>query len=362
MRGVSILLVLLHHFNIAYTLRDTVLARLVGWDALHAVVRNGNYAVTMFFAISGFLITENADRRWGSLSNIKMTTFYRYRAARILPCVLLLLLVVNTLAAADIAIFKNRPEFGGPIPFWIVDAASLTFWMNVLMSYAGWLNYVLCVQWSLSIEEVFYFSFPILCLLLRREAFLLLVWSIFIIIGPIWRATHQLSEYAELNSYLSCFDGIAFGCCAAVLSKRVNLHPWFAAPAIFVVAFVMSCFYLWDSIGNTAVYGVTLIALGTAVLLILQKSAGLPRSNPVLALLRLNGRLSYELYLFHLVILAGLRTLWLPDTASALAKMLILVAYLGSSLCLAAFISRYYSDPLNRRIRNVTSSHHATAT
>lgn len=42
-RGVSILLVLLHHFNNAYRLDDTPLARAVGWEAVHAVVRNGTY-------------------------------------------------------------------------------------------------------------------------------------------------------------------------------------------------------------------------------------------------------------------------------------------------------------------------------
>jgi peptidoglycan/LPS O-acetylase OafA/YrhL len=53
-RGVSILLVLLHHFNIAYVLSDMAVARTFGWDAVHAVVRNGNYGVTMFFVISGY--------------------------------------------------------------------------------------------------------------------------------------------------------------------------------------------------------------------------------------------------------------------------------------------------------------------
>lgn len=67
MRGISIVLVLLHHFNIAYRMDDTILTRIVGWEALHAVFRNGNYAVTMFFAISGFLMTSKADRRWGGL-------------------------------------------------------------------------------------------------------------------------------------------------------------------------------------------------------------------------------------------------------------------------------------------------------
>lgn len=63
-RGVAILLVLLNHFNIAYRLDDTSLAGVFGWDAVRAVARNGNYGVTIFFVVSGYLITSNAEPRW----------------------------------------------------------------------------------------------------------------------------------------------------------------------------------------------------------------------------------------------------------------------------------------------------------
>ena len=63
LRGLSILLVLLHHFNIAYPLRDTLLAGLPGWPLPQAIARNGNYGVTIFFVISGFLITDVYKRQ-----------------------------------------------------------------------------------------------------------------------------------------------------------------------------------------------------------------------------------------------------------------------------------------------------------
>jgi peptidoglycan/LPS O-acetylase OafA/YrhL len=154
LRGISILLVLFHHFNIAYRLNDTFLSRVFGWEAVRAVARNGNYGVTMFFVISGYLITANAFRRWSEPRHVDVGVFYGLRIARIVPCLLLLLAVVNALALAGIAIFQNNSPAGTPVSFWIVNLASLTFWMNVLIGTHGWTNYALGVLWSLSVEEV----------------------------------------------------------------------------------------------------------------------------------------------------------------------------------------------------------------
>jgi peptidoglycan/LPS O-acetylase OafA/YrhL len=85
MRGVSILLVLFHHFNIAYHLSDTSLATMPGWNAVRAIARNGNYGVTMFFVISGFLITSNAKRRWSALNRVDCRAFYALRFVRVAP-------------------------------------------------------------------------------------------------------------------------------------------------------------------------------------------------------------------------------------------------------------------------------------
>jgi peptidoglycan/LPS O-acetylase OafA/YrhL len=260
-------------------------------------------------------------------------------------------LIVNTLATLKVDIFENHSEFGSPVSLWMVDLASMTFWMNVLMSYAGWLNYVLCVQWSLSIEEVFYLSFPILCILLKRESLLLAAWGVFIVMGPIWRATHQISEYTELNSYLSCFDGIAFGCCAAVVSKHVRLPSWMIISVQTIVAVAMAWLYLSWPIGETAVYGVTLMAFGTAILLIAQASASSARNSLMSEPAKFCGRLSYELYLFHLIILGGLRTIWSPDATTGDWNLLLLVVYFGLSVAAAFLISKLYSEPLNRRFR-----------
>lgn len=353
-RGVSILLVLFHHFNIAYRLNDTLLARAFGWDAVRAVARNGNYGVTMFFVISGYLITSNAERRWSGLSGIDARAFYRLRIARIVPCLLLLLGTVNLLALAGVAIFQNHAPAGTAVSFWLVNLASLTFWMNVLVGMHGWVNYPLGVLWSLSVEEVFYLFFPILCLVLRRESRLLVFWAAIILIGPVYRFAHQGDEGGFLYAYFASFDGIAIGCCTALLAKRIRLRGRAATLLQGVVVAAMVFLYLVGPIAETNVLGVTGMALGTAVLL--WGASGRSATTPAVggAVLRgfeWFGRLSYELYLFHLIVLGAMRTLWPPHDVTGDVKLLLLVGFLVLSAALSTAIARLYSEPLNGGIR-----------
>ncbi|WGS52748.1 acyltransferase [Paraburkholderia sp. D15] len=356
-RGVSIVLVLFHHFNIAYRLNDTSLASAFGWQAVRAVARNGNYGVTMFFVISGFLITSNAMRRWPGFERVDLRVFYTLRLARIVPCLLLLLAIVNAGASMGIAIFGNHAPMGTAVSFWQVNLASLTFWMNVLIGKYGWVNYPLGVLWSLSVEEVFYLSFPLLCVTLRRESRLLAFWLVIAAIGPLYRFTHQGDEGGFLYAYFACFDGIAIGCCAAVLAKRVALQGRTACWLQGVVAAAMAFIYLCAPIAETNVLGVTAMALGTAMLLMGAATSGQQehahgdrkRRGSVLAWF---GRHSYELYLFHLVVLGGLRTIWPPLMTAGNEKLLLLAAFFVLSALLSACIARFFSEPLNGTIRD----------
>ncbi len=357
-RGVSILLVLLNHFNIAYRLDDTMLAQLLGWEAVRAVVRNGNYGVTLFFVVSGYLITSNADRRWAGLANVHARTFYGFRAARIIPCLLLLVTAVNLLGLGGMALFRNHAEHGQTPPLWLVDLAALTFWMNVLIGRYGWVNYALGILWSLSVEEVFYLSFPILCRVLRNERQLLAFLVAVIVAGPLYRLAHQGNEAGFLYAYFASFDGIAIGCCAALLAKRVDLRGRAASAMVACTAAGMAVLYLSGSIGQTNILGMTAMGLGSGLLLLAahrQPTSTVIDRSRLLKGLGWLGRLSYELYLFHLVVLGAMRTIVPSRSAAGDTKLLLLVAFLLLSALLGALVARWYAEPLNRHIRQVLS-------
>ena len=94
LRGLSILLVVVHHLALRIPLRKTALADVLPDRLLAALNWNGWSAVFVFFVVSGFLIAGHAIARWGALPRPDLRAFYVRRAARILPLLLALLVVL----------------------------------------------------------------------------------------------------------------------------------------------------------------------------------------------------------------------------------------------------------------------------
>jgi len=363
LRGAAIVLVLLLHFALAYGLRDSPLGVLPK-TVLLAFARNGNYGVTIFFTISGFLITTNALRRWGSLSNISLRDFYVLRVARILPPLLLALSIIVALGAAGLPYFSNT-DGGHHLPtshFWLGAGSVLTFWHNVLMQNTGYFNYSLNIYWSLSVEEMFYLLMPVLCLLLRREWLLATVCGLAIAAGPLYRAAHPDDELYFMYGYLACFDAIALGCIAAVLARRYPLGQRAAQMGRLVSAVAIAALYL-SGIAGHEVFGFSLVALASAVFLVATPAVqGAP--GRVSAGLGWLGRHSYELYLFHIIVLGLMRNLVNRAGLTYLTRLPLFLLFLGTSTLLAALVARYVSEPCNAQLRRrlLLSSGDATPT
>jgi peptidoglycan/LPS O-acetylase OafA/YrhL len=107
-----------------------------------------------------------------------------------------------------------------------------------------------------------------------------------------------------------------------------------------------------------------MMALGTVTLLV---GAHHRPSGPALgghrpfAVLEWLGRLSYELYLFHLIVLELMRAVFPPKLIVGDEKLLHLAAFVVLSYALSAAIAHCYGAPLNRIIRRRVPSIPATA-
>lgn len=353
MRGISILLVLIHHFHIAYRLDQGFFAALLSARFVRAVARNGNYGVTIFFAVSGFLITSTTLERFRELKNVSLRGFYSFRFARIAPNLALLLAIVVPLALAGVPVFASKP---GSAPMGLTVLSILTFTHNLLMQKYAFYNYCLNILWSLSVEEMFYLTFPLVCVLLRKHGLVIALWAAVAVFAPVHRYHYKGNELVALYGYFSCFDGIAIGCIAAVLGRQVRLPAVVCRAIRYFSAAVIVYVYLSEGIMENVVAGVSAVALAAGTILLVTRAEGAmdrPAKNIVSRALGWFGKTSYELYLFHIVVLAALRIAMQRDQLGYYAKPMWFALFMMVSAVSAGFIARFYSEPMNRRLRRV---------
>ena len=349
LRGAAILCVLVLHFALAYGLKNSPLGILPGW--LIQAAYQGNYGVTMFFVISGYLITSTSLHRWGELARIDLAAFYLYRIARLLPALLLALSIIVLLGALDVPFFANSD--GGkdlPASYFIIAIASvLTFWHNLLMQSAGYFNYCLNVYWSLSVEEMFYLLLPLCCRVLRQRHWIMLLCGAAIIAGPIYRSLHAGNEIYFMYGYLACFDAIAIGCLTALLAQNVRLGARSAWWLRLLSSLALALLYV-RGIDGHEIFGFTWIAVASAAFLtgsMVAAPARQRRPGPLQWL----GRHSYELYLFHIIVLAGMRNVVDKAGLAYAERLPWLALFLAATALAAALVARHVTGPANAAIR-----------
>jgi len=365
LRGLSILAVILLHIWIRMRIAglpfDKQLPAWLSW----LLFRNGNNGVTVFFAISGFLITTTSLRRFGSLSAMQPARFYRIRFARIMPSLLLVLAILSALHLAHIDAFTINPARSS-LPRALF--AALTFHLNWLEAARGWLPPNWDVLWSLSIEEMFYLFFPLVCVVLlrRRRGMLLFIalLAIVIALGPFQRAVWAGNDIWKEKAYLGGMDGIALGCLCALFTDRIRRKPvsprlwWTAGIAgsamMLLIALWPGKWLIMKFLGSTGLDG-TFLPIGACLVIAATTLTGM-RGSRLTAPIRWMGRNSYEIYLTHEFIVLWGTMLYVRFQKGPQLLWVAVIALLA--MLPGAALARWFSEPLNAKLRGRPSVPH----
>lgn len=356
-RGLAILFVLMNHVNMQLLFAHVPYTRGLPKQLVSSLVWNGQYGVQMFFAVSGFLITATSLRRWGSLKHVRPRDFYWIRFARIAPLFLLLLLVLSALHLGHVHNFVIRPEVA---TLRTALLAALTFRVNVLEATRGYLPGNWDILWSLSVEEMFYFFFPIACLVFKRVGLFMIVLGCFIVLGPFGRIlfAHGNDVWQEY-SYLGSMDAIAMGSLTAILLTRTHLQRA-ALVCLGICGTALVSFVLLFSLNTQAVrleragLDMSILALGTCMLIAVAAETGW-RSPLALAPIRWMGQRSYEIYLSHMFVVIALSTFLVRAEMPNAAVPVLFLTVIAFAAIAGALVARVYVEPLNRWLRAYSS-------
>lgn len=354
LRGMAILFVLLHHLGLRVPLRSTSLADLIPRWFLDGLNFSGYEAVFTFFVLSGFLIAQRSIARWGSLGTIDLGAFYVRRFARIVPGMLgvvALLSALHILRTPDFVIQGREQSLEGAI------ASALGLHLNWYEAKTGYLPGGWDVLWSLSIEAVFYIGFPVACVLLRSRSLLLSATLLLALSLPIARSQIGDNAIWQQKAYVPGLSAIALGVAGTLMSTslpstracRLSLR---LCGLVGLSAVLFAGSWLWKGLQH----GVMLVLTGSTLCILLSATGAGEVARGFRWIARC-GRMSYEVYLTHMLVVLGVCRWWRLWQWPGEHAWLVYLMVVPLCLLLGGAYSRYFTTPAERWIRGALLSH-----
>ena len=218
------------------------------WNFICDFLGFGIRGVSLFFAISGFIIATKLFRELNASGTISLKAFYLRRVFRILPvsvAVILMYSLLNILGynyipwleiLSCLLSFRN---YGDLLPITLTSVRGSH--MNVF--------------WSLSIEEHFYFLLPSFILLLKKNRRYFIGIILVCILSALWRKLGTMDSFLAIipwgkYSFMYTFgrlDALGWGVVLAYfyINKKEICYKYLAIiPTSFIIIAILAIYYL----------------------------------------------------------------------------------------------------------------------
>lgn len=271
----------------------------------------GYVGVDVFFVLSGFLITGLLIREGEKTGRIDFLSFYAKRSKRLLPAAALVL-VATTIATALWGPKSELSEFGLDAAFAAAYAVNWRFAeraVDYLAEDVG--RSPVLHYWSLSVEEQFYFLWPLLIALglalasrFKRPPLPVLGTILFLVAAPsfVYAATETASTASFFVTTTRIWE-LSLGAYVALATPLIARLPQRLGPlfSLFGVGMILSAAALFDAKTSWPSASTLLPTVGAALALIGGRLAPFSHISKILGARpsALLGDVSYSLYLWH---------------------------------------------------------------
>lgn len=316
----------------------------------------GGFGVTIFFFLSGFLITTLLIQETLKKGAISVGHFYIRRFLRLAP-EMIALLIGSTIISRSMGL---SPSFGD-------IAAALTYTTNYYIIYLQsvapdgvaqvWWPHL----WSLAVEEHYYLTFPLIfALAFGRPKFLFLLFLVSLFGCLAWRCFVIVSEisgsgWEHAYGYLASearFDSIAYGALFAFVAQRPQRLSSVAGGAALAAGLILllACLIVRDEFfRETLRY--SLQGIGIFLIfshLYLGRNPSWLTRIADFAPLRIGGVLSYGAYLWHFEFLRVTHYIFdiVPATLPIHQKAPFAAAGFIFTFAVASLSYRYIAKPV----------------
>lgn len=276
----------------------------------------GGLGVTIFFVLSGYLITTLMRVEHDRNGAISYRAFYLRRLLRLMPPLLIVVAAAGLLSSLSVIDGAFTPGGLFSALFYFGNYYVIAHDFHGMPAGVG-------VVWSLAIEEHYYLFYPPLAALLLRvgrtglSATVLTTLCVAVAAWRYWLVFHGGSEAHLTMATDTRVDAILVGCLMALLC-----NPWLdpvPAPnalrdwglATLCVAVLLGTLLYRDEVFRlTARYILQSLAIAPLIYLAVARADRMPfrwlNTRPLVYI----GTISYTIYLSHQVILSGLGTNW----------------------------------------------------